>query len=115
MVEKSIMNEFLKELLTNDDQQERIGFYLSKLDNYMRLNTNDNHQMTASSVCLLNSTERVKFLEATLYFVQNFSNDNQQPGYSYTADDLILIQVLIQRITDSMRGHLDLSTYIYLF
>ncbi len=99
-----MMHEFLKELLTNEDQQERISFYLSKLDDYMRLHLDD--KISPSSCRLFNSTERVKFLEATLFFVQNFDKQNQS---NYSTDDLIFIQVLIQRITDSMKNHLDLS------
>ena len=89
------LRDFLKEILFNENQSERIDFYFTKLDNYLKENGNT-HEFP-------NCIDIVKLLEATLLFVdKTCMNDDKM-------DTLIIILLFIKKIISSIKDYMDPS------
>ena len=106
-----IFNEFLKNILTNENQRERLGIYLKKLDEYICLMANNSKTTSDLPSSFLLNNDLVKLLEAILLMVTNFdTNESSELDVDNSRiDKLILIQTFVQRITYNMKNHVDKS------
>ena len=107
-----IFNEFLRNILTNENHRERLGICLC-LDDFIRLTVN-NGSLSDFSSCFLLNNDLVKLLESILLMVTNFdiNESSELDDSNYTRiDKLILIQTFVQRITYNMKNHIDKSNF----